>query len=82
MLNYIIGIITGIIISILIVTVLTFFRRVIEHKISIIEKQVDIKAPRPKGFIIEPPDESEDIRQEIIRKNKEKGLDTPISDLL
>jgi len=49
----IIGIILGLLIAILIVATLTYFRRVIEHKVEITSKQIEAKGPKPKGFIIE-----------------------------
>ena len=76
-----IGIIIGILISILVVATLTFFRRILEKQITIIEKQVDLKAPKPKGYIIEPEDEIDEARANIIAKNKSSGRDTNIDDL-
>ena len=76
-----IGIIIGILISILVVATLTFFRRILEKQITIIEKQVDLKAPKPKGYIIEPPEEIDEMRSDIIKRNRGSGRDTPISDL-
>ena len=81
MLYFIFGIILGFVIAILIVATLTFFRRTIEHRVNIIEKQIESVGPKPKGFIIDPPDEIDDMRNEIIEKNKQEGRDTPISDL-
>lgn len=75
------GLITGIVISILVVVTLMYFRKVIESKITVIEKNVSNAAPRPKGFIFDPPDEVEDARQSIIDRNKKLGKDTHISEL-
>lgn len=80
--EYAIGFITGLLVAILIVATLTFFRRVIENRIEIIQKQVDIKGPRPKGYIIEPVSEADDVREQVINKNKKRGLDTPLKDLI
>ncbi len=79
---FVLGIIVGLLIAILAVSTLTFFRRVIEHNIEIAEKQVELVGPRPQGFIVEPLDESEEIRSSIIAKNKKRGADTPIEDLM
>ena len=76
------GIIIGLLIAILVVSTLTFFRRIIEQKIDIVEKQVDLVGPRPRGFIVEPLDEAEEIRSSIIAENKKRGVDTPIKDLM
>uniref|UniRef100_A0A6H1ZQH6 Uncharacterized protein n=1 Tax=viral metagenome TaxID=1070528 RepID=A0A6H1ZQH6_9ZZZZ len=82
MIIFILGYIAGIVTAILIVTTLTYFRRVIERKVNIIEKQIKVAGPRLKGFIIEPPSEAEEVRAQIIAKNKAQGKDTPISELL
>lgn len=79
---FILGFIIGLIVACLIVATLTFFRRVIEHRVNIIEKQIDIKGPRPKGYIIEPQSDAEEVREKIIEKNRMEGKDTPIKDLL
>jgi len=75
------GIIIGLLIAILIVATLTFFRRVIEHKVTVIEKQIDVMGPKPKGFIVEPETDADEARSEIIAENKRKGRDTTISEL-
>lgn len=76
------GFLCGLLISVLIVATLTYFRRVLETKVSVIEKTVENAGPRPKGFIFEPPKESDEVRAQIIEKNKEEGRDTPINDLI
>ena len=76
-----IGFLFGLIVSILIIITLTYFRRVIEHKVNIIEKQIGNISPRPKGFIIEPIEDAEAVRQEIISKNKKAGRSTTIEEL-
>lgn len=76
------GYIAGLATSALIVATLAYFRRVIEHKVNIIEKQIDVAAPKPKGYIVEPPDEASEARQAIIERNRRAGRDTPISDLM
>ena len=37
---------------------------------------------RPSGAVILPPEDSERTRGEILEKNKAKGRDTPVSDLV
>lgn len=82
MLYFILGIITGFLIAILIVAVLTYFRRLIEHKTVVIEKMIENAGPRPKGFIIEPDSDAEQSRARIIEENKRQGRDTKLEDLL
>jgi hypothetical protein len=77
-LGYAIGLLT----AILIMVVLTYFRRIIENKIQIIEKRIENAGPRPSGFIVEPMSDSDAVRQEIIENNKKMGRDTKLSDLL
>jgi len=77
----IIGIILGLLIAILIVATLTYFRRVIEHKVEITSKQIEAKGPKPKGFIIEAEEEADEARNQIIAENRRKGRDTRISEL-
>lgn len=61
---------------------MTFFRRVVENRVEIIGKQIEKVGPKPKGYIVEPLSEGEEVRESVIRKNKEEGKDTPIKDLL
>jgi len=77
-LGYAIGLLT----AIFIMVVLTYYRRIIEHKINIVEKTIENKGPRPQGFIVEPMEESEIVRQEIIEKNRKSGRDTRLEELL
>ncbi len=78
---FILGFITGLLICIFIDIGLIYFKYPIQQKINIIEKQISNIGPRPKGFIIEPVDENEEIREKIIEKNRKQGRDTPISEL-
>lgn len=78
----ILGIIIGILISLLVVVTLTYFRRVIENKITIVEKQIELKGPKPKGYIIEPEDEMDEARADIIAKNSARGRKTTTEDLM
>ncbi len=78
---FILGIIVGILLSILVVITLTYFRRILETKITVVEKHIESKGPKPKGYIIEP-DEAEEIRSEIISKNRKLGRDTTIQELI
>ena len=78
---FILGFIAGIAISTLIVLMLIYFRCRLEQVIKVVETKVQNAGPRPKGSVILPEDESTEIRNEIIDKNREKGLDTPVSQL-
>ena len=78
---FILGLIAGLLISILTLVTMTYFRRVIEHKVTVIEKQIEMVGPRPKGFIIEPDSEADEIRAGIIARNRSQGRDTKLSEL-
>lgn len=79
--GYIIGLIVGLITATLIVVTLAYFRRVIEHKVSIIEKQLENAGPKPQGFLIEPESEADQARAKIIAKNNAQGKPTKLSEL-
>ena len=76
------GYIAGLATSILIITTLTYFRRVVERKITVMEKLIENAGPRPKGFIVEPLSDADNARAQIIARNKSQGRDTPINELL
>ncbi|KKQ80090.1 MAG: hypothetical protein UT01_C0020G0007, partial [Candidatus Daviesbacteria bacterium GW2011_GWA1_38_7] len=48
----------------------------------VIEKQVMNAGPRPKGFIIEPESEADEVRAEIKKKNNKLGRDTKLEELI
>lgn len=79
---FFLGIITGLVTAALIVATLTYFRRTIEHRVEILQKQTEATGPKPKGFIFEAPDEGALAREEIIQKNKSEGRDTHVKDLV
>ena len=78
---FILGYIAGLITATLIVSTLIYFRRAIEHKVSVIEKHIESTGPKPKGFLIDPINEAEEARQAIIKKNQAAGRETKLSDL-
>jgi hypothetical protein len=79
--EFLLGIITGFLSSLLIVTTLTFFRSKFERAIDITQRKVERVGPHVKGEIYLPEDEGTVARKEIIKKNKEIGRDTPFSEL-
>lgn len=78
---FLLGIIAGLIVALLFVLVLVFFRSQVETKTKIVERWVERQGPRPTGSIFTPEDEAEEVRKEIIKKNRMEGKDTPISEL-
>ena len=82
MINFILGFIVGLLFAILDFVLLAYFRRNIEQKLTIVEKQIANAGPRPQGFIIEPEDEVNDWREEQIEKNRQQGKDTRLEDLI
>lgn len=81
MIEYILGVITGILLSVSILIVLTYFKKQVTHVTEVIETRISAASPKPKGAIFNAPDESEDARQEIIERNQSQGKDTRISEL-
>ena len=82
MVELLLGIIIGLLLSLLTVATLTYFRHPITQKTTIIEKFIERAGPRPRGFIVDAPDELDEAREKIIARNKAQGKDTPINDLL
>jgi len=78
---FILGIIVGLLIALIAITTMTYFRSKIEEVLHTQETQISNAGPRPKGGIYLPEDEGTVARNEIIKKNKEEGRDTPISEL-
>ena len=78
---FILGNITGILISAIIFVILAFFRAGIEKRIKIIETQLAQAGPKPTGAIFIPEDEAEQARQAHIKKNAKHGRPTFLSEL-
>lgn len=60
---------------------MTYFRRTIEHKVTVIEKRIESMGPKPRGFIVEPMSEADEVRENIIARNRSQGRDTKLSEL-
>lgn len=75
------GYIIGILNALTILVVMVYFRRPIEHTTTILQTQIENAGPKPKGYIFEPESEAQEIRSEIIQRNKARGIDTRLSDL-
>lgn len=80
--SYIIGFIIGILFSTLVIATLAFFRSAIERRMIVIERKMMDAGPQPRGFIVEPTDEGDEIRAGIIERNRKLGRDTHVSELL
>lgn len=79
---FILGLISGLVLSTLIFAILAFFRAGIEKRIRIVETVLGNAGPKPSGYVFVPEDESDFIRKEQIEKNRKEGKDTPISELM
>ena len=75
------GVVIGILISILLIIVLFYFRHPIVRGVSVAETILTDIAPRPRGFICNPLTELQESRNEIIERNRSQGLDTNVKDL-
>lgn len=73
---FLLGIITGVLFSILFVSILIYFKNPVIQKVEYIERVVSNK----KGFLVEP-DEAQEIREDIIKRNSEQGRDTKLTEL-
>ena len=85
MIAFILGIISGLIISLSIDLIVLFvLHKKGYEKASDIWKEVEsLTGIKPKrGAIYMPQSDIEEARDEIIRKNREAGIDTPVSDLI
>jgi hypothetical protein len=80
--DFIFGLIIGLLIAILVFSILAFFRAGIEKRVKIIENVLGSIGPKPKGAIFIPDDDSILSRKEIIEKNQKEGKDTNISELM
>lgn len=76
------GYIAGVATCAFVAVVLTLLRKPLVQMTAPIVKAIELAGPREKGFVVEPDSEADIARQEHIRKNNEKGVDTPISELL
>ncbi len=78
---FLLGVIVGLLLAVLVVVTVIFFRQPIEQIIDQVQPKIELAGPRPKGFIIDAIDEESDTRDEIVERNRKEGRDTPISDL-
>lgn len=79
---FLLGLLTGLILALFIICSLAFFRVGIERQVRIIERTIEQAGPKPEGYIVEPEDEATEAREALIKKNRQEGRDTPLSDLL
>jgi hypothetical protein len=79
--EFIAGIIVGILLCLVMAAIVILLRKPLEQKLSTAVKQIENAGPRPKGFIYMPPDEDEEARAAKIAENQKNGRDTKLSDL-
>lgn len=79
---FILGVITGIALSILIFAILVLFRVNVEKNVGVFQRALSSISPRSRGAIFLPEDEADIARNAHIEENKAKGLDTRIEELL
>lgn len=72
------GIIIGLCVAILIMVTLIYFKKDVVQQLTKFENRVEKKG---EGMIFVPKSEIEKARENIIKKNKKLGRDTPISEL-
>lgn len=76
------GIIIGLLIAILVILTVVFLRHPLEKNLRIVEQKVSSAGPQPRGMIIMPDSEAEELQQEIIEENRQHGRDTKLSELM
>lgn len=76
------GIVAGISLCTFAAVILSYFRKPIERTLEIVERRIELAGPRPRGFVLEPLSEADEVRQTIIERNAERGAATPISELM
>lgn len=82
LLCFIAGTIVGLLLSILVLVILIYYRVPIEKYTRPIERKITEAGPKSKGFIFEPLSDADASREEIIKKNQKEGKDTHISELI
>lgn len=75
------GVLIGLAIAALVVATLTFFKKVIQPHIEIVEQRLENAGPQRRGFVYEPEDDADVARSEIVERNRAEGRDTPIDQL-
>ena len=75
------GFIAGLIFATFVLVVMIYFKRPIEAKTQVIEKQIEAKGPKGKGYLFEAQTDAEVARQAIIDRNTAAGRDTKLSEL-
>jgi hypothetical protein len=78
---FVLGCLAGLVTAVLVFLILTFFRTQVERKVTVIERFVASKGPRPKGALIEPEDEGDVARRGVIEHNNKLGRATHIDEI-
>lgn len=76
------GFITGLLTTIFMFVVIVFLKVGLITFVDKATTKISSKGPKPTGAIFIPKDEATLAREEIIKKNRREGKDTPLSDLL
>jgi hypothetical protein len=79
---YLLVFLAGVLLSVLIVAVMIYFKSQIVTQTRVVERWLETNGPKPSGGIFLPEDEADITRKEIIERNRKQGKDTPISELL
>jgi hypothetical protein len=79
--EFFIGYFVGASVFITIFVILAYFKYPIEKEVKAVERKIAQAGPRQKGFIIEPEDDADDARRNIITANAARGKNTKLSDL-
>lgn len=75
------GYLAGLLTAVLVLLTLVFFKSQVQQITKVVQTKVEQAGPRPKGDIFIPQGAANEAREEIIKKNREAGRDTPIEEL-
>jgi hypothetical protein len=78
---FILGFFAGLLIAIFVIITIIYFRYPIEKVFDHVSTKVSQAGPQPRGMIIEPLSEEDEMREKIIEENKRNGRPTPIDQL-
>ena len=76
------GMILGILLCIFITCIFLLFRSEVERTVEKAVRAIESSSGASKGTIYIPPSEADEARSNIVDRNREKGRDTKLSELI
>lgn len=75
------GVIVGLLVAAIVLIAFVYFKNPIIQMTAPAIKKIELAGPRKRGYVFAPESDEEFDRQEIVKKNAEKGEDTRIEEL-